>query len=88
MPTRTCVGCQKTEAQQMLVRWVAESTGRIKLDERKRQPGRGAYTHRSRACLERAVGGGFSRSFRRRMQPLDVKRLWELVLVEDEESKA
>lgn len=86
MPTRTCVGCQGTDAQEKMVRWVAEPTGRIKLDEQKRQPGRGAYTHRSRGCLERAVSGGFSRSFRRRTQPLDVERLWELV--EDEESRA
>jgi predicted RNA-binding protein YlxR (DUF448 family) len=86
MPIRTCVGCQQRETQEKLVRWVAEATGRIKLDDHARQPGRGAYTHRTRDCLEAAVRGGFSRSFRRRTQPLDVERLWELV--EDKESTA
>jgi predicted RNA-binding protein YlxR (DUF448 family) len=86
MPIRTCVGCQQREEQHILVRWVAEPSGRIKIDDKRREAGRGAYVHRDRACLEGAVKGGFSRSFRRRTQPLDVERLWHLV--EDEESKA
>jgi len=86
MPTRTCVGCQQRDEQKNLVRWVAEATGRIKIDEDTRQPGRGAYVHRSRACVEAAARGGFSRSFRRRTQHVDVEQLW--ALVEDEESTA
>jgi predicted RNA-binding protein YlxR (DUF448 family) len=86
MPIRTCVGCQQRDEQKKLVRWVAEASGRIKIDEAARQPGRGAYVHRSRACLEAAARGGFARSLRRRTQHVDVERLWELV--EDEESKA
>lgn len=86
MPVRTCVGCQERDEQKNLVRWVAEPTGRIKIDEHLRQPGRGAYLHRSRSCLEAAVRGGFARSFRRRTQHVDVERLWELV--EDKESIA
>jgi hypothetical protein len=79
MPTRTCVGCQKTDEQAKLLRWVAEASGRIKIDEDRAQSGRGAYVHRSRKCVEAAVRGGFSRSFRRRTQPLDAERLWQLV---------
>jgi predicted RNA-binding protein YlxR (DUF448 family) len=86
MPTRTCVGCQQRDEQHNLVRWVAEPTGRVKIDEKRQEPGRGAYVHRTRACVTAAARGGFSRSFRRRTQPLDVERLWQLV--EDKESRA
>jgi predicted RNA-binding protein YlxR (DUF448 family) len=78
MPTRTCVGCQKRDEQKNLVRWVAEESGRIKIDETERQPGRGAYVHRARGCVEAAVKGGFARSFRRKTQHVDIERLWEL----------
>jgi predicted RNA-binding protein YlxR (DUF448 family) len=86
MPTRTCVGCQKRDEQQNLVRWVAEATGRIKIDEHARLPGRGAWSHRKRECIEVAGRSGFAKSFRRRTQHVDVERLW--ALVQDEESKA
>jgi predicted RNA-binding protein YlxR (DUF448 family) len=86
MPIRTCVGCQKRDEQQNLVRWVAEATGRIKIDEHARLPGRGAWVHRKRECLEAAGRSGFAKSFRRRTQHVDVERLW--ALVQDEESKA
>lgn len=85
MPIRTCVGCQERDEQQNLVRWVAEASGRIKIDDA-RLPGRGAWSHRRRECLASAARGGFARSFRRRIRDVDVRQLWELV--EDEESKA
>jgi uncharacterized protein len=86
MPTRTCVGCQKHDEQENLVRWVAEAAGRIKIDDHAQLPGRGAWSHRRRECVEGAVRGGFARSFRRRIRDVDVRQLWNLV--EDEESKA
>ena len=86
MPIRTCVGCQKRDEQQKLVRCVAEASGRIQIDEHARLPGRGAWLHRRRECVEAAARGGFARSFRRRTQHVDVERLSEQV--EDEESKA
>jgi predicted RNA-binding protein YlxR (DUF448 family) len=86
MPIRTCAGCQGKDEQQNLVRTVAEASGRIKIDEHAKLPGRGAWLHRRRACLEAAAKGGFARSFRRRTQHVDVEQLWELV--EDEESRA
>ena len=87
MPTRTCVGCQRADGQANLLRWVAEPSGRIKIDFDRAQSGRGAYVHRSRQCLERAVHGGFARSLRRRTQPLDVEMLWEQ-LEDNKESNA
>ena len=86
MPIRTCVGCQQRDEQENLVRWVAEATGRIKIDDHAQLPGRGAWSHRRRECLEAAVRGGFARSFRRRIRDVDVRQLWELV--EDEGSNA
>jgi predicted RNA-binding protein YlxR (DUF448 family) len=86
MPIRTCVGCQKRDEQQNLVRSVAEPSGRIKIDEHARLPGRGAWVHRKRECIEAAGRSGFAKSFRRRTQHVDVERLW--ALVQDEESKA
>jgi predicted RNA-binding protein YlxR (DUF448 family) len=86
MPTRTCVGCQRQDERENLVRCVAETTGRVQIDEHAQLPGRGAWIHRQRKCVEAAARGGFARSFRRKTQHVDVERLSEQV--EDEESKA
>jgi len=86
MPTRTCVGCQSTDDARNLVRTVAEQSGRIKIDAHAILPGRGAWLHRRRECVEAAARSGFARSFRRRTQHVDVERLWDLV--QDEESTA
>ena len=90
MPIRTCVGCQQRDEQQNLVRCVAEGSGRINIDEHARMPGRGAWVHRKRGCLEAAGKGGFAKSLRRKTQHVDVERLCELIgiKVEDEESRA
>ena len=77
MPIRTCTGCRATAEKAELVRLVADKAGRVKVDDGKRMPGRGAYVHKRLACLEDVVkNGGFSKAFRRNTQPLDVARLW------------
>ncbi len=53
-PVRTCVGCRRREAQDRLLRVVAEGTG-VALDLRRRAPGRGAYVHPDPACVALAV---------------------------------
>ena len=90
MPIRTCVGCQEHDEQENLVRCVAEASGRINIDEHATMPGRGAWFHRRRECVEAAARSGFAKSFRRKTQHVDVERLCELtrIKVEDEESKA
>lgn len=55
-PVRTCVGCRRTDGQGALLR-VAALEGRVVADPRRRVPGRGAYVHREKACLERAAKG-------------------------------
>ena len=80
MPVRTCVGCQRTDEQEKMVRVVADEAGRIKIDGSRRQPGRGAYLHQDRECVEQTVKrGSFSRAFRRRTVPLGADELWQRI---------
>ena len=51
--TRTCVGCGARVAKSDLIRLVAVG-GEIVADPAAREPGRGAYLHRSQDCLNRA----------------------------------
>ncbi|HTX81760.1 MAG TPA: YlxR family protein [Streptosporangiaceae bacterium] len=63
-PVRTCIGCGARAAKTELVRLVAAGC-EIVPDITMRQPGRGAYLHRSLACLERAQRRkAFSRALR------------------------
>ena len=53
-PARTCVACRKPATKQELVRVVRGADGGVALDRTGRAPGRGAYVHPDRACLEAA----------------------------------
>ncbi|GHC75254.1 hypothetical protein GCM10007079_10200 [Nocardiopsis terrae] len=65
-PVRTCVGCRSRTVQSDLVRLVAEGTV-ITPDTRGRRPGRGAYLHHDRRCLELAERRRvWPRAFRKR----------------------
>jgi predicted RNA-binding protein YlxR (DUF448 family) len=78
MPTRTCVGCRSTDEKTGLVRLVVTKEGRVRIDAKHRLPGRGAYVHGSRACVDEAIRtGGLARSFRRKTQPLDAAKLFD-----------
>jgi len=88
MPIRTCTGCHTTSERAALVRVVLDPAGRVVVDHGKRLPGRGAWLHAQRACVESVVkGSGFSKSFRRKTRPLDVEQLWQ-ALNEEEGSRA
>ena len=77
-PTRTCVGCRKTDEQVKLVRIVLDGAGRAKVDRHRRMEGRGAWIHETRACVEKVVhNGGLPRAFRRKTLPLEAGALWE-----------
>ena len=58
-PTRTCVGCRRTDSRSALLRVVAEKdeAGAIRLspDPRRCLPGRGAWLHPTGDCLEQAL---------------------------------
>ncbi len=55
-PHRTCVACRKEEAREDLLRLVAAPDGSVVVDLRARLPGRGAWVHPDRACVEIASG--------------------------------
>lgn len=77
MPERTCVGCRKVDVKARLLRLVLDGQGRVKVDKKRTAPGRGAYVHPDRRCVQNMVDEhGLGRSFRQRTRPLDVERLW------------
>jgi predicted RNA-binding protein YlxR (DUF448 family) len=51
-PVRTCVACRQEADKRTLVRLVRDPGGNAVVDATGRAPGRGAYLHRDRACLE------------------------------------
>lgn len=53
-PVRTCLGCRQRAPRSSLVRIVARD-GRAVVDAAARLPGRGAWVHRSSACIETAL---------------------------------
>ena len=66
-PVRTCVACRGTDEQRLLLRLVADAAGRVRVDDLRREPGRGGYVHRRRACIEQLVRkpGSLGRSLKR-----------------------
>jgi predicted RNA-binding protein YlxR (DUF448 family) len=56
-PQRTCVACRRSRDRRELVRLVRTAEGEIDVDERGREPGRGAYLCVERACWDRALAG-------------------------------
>ncbi|HEY4226537.1 MAG TPA: YlxR family protein [Pseudolysinimonas sp.] len=63
-PVRTCLGCRQRAPRSSLVRVVARD-GRVVVDAAARLPGRGAWVHPARACLETAVSRkAFGRALR------------------------
>jgi predicted RNA-binding protein YlxR (DUF448 family) len=53
-PVRTCVGCRARASRAALIRVVAVN-GTLIFDERAVRPGRGAWLHPTRECMETAL---------------------------------
>lgn len=68
MPLRTCVGCGQQGRQHELLRCILDPDGGLVVDLKASAFGRGAWVHRRKECIERAVRHGFSKSFRTRVQ--------------------
>lgn len=49
---RTCIACRASGERDALVRLVASPEGHVVIDARGRLPGRGAWLHPQRACLD------------------------------------
>ena len=70
-PVRTCAGCGRKAPQSELQRFTAPD-GTLRPDTGHKAPGRGAYTCRSAACVERArLQGGFARTLRTQVRVPD-----------------
>ena len=54
-PVRTCVGCRERAPRSDLVRLVLDSAQRVAVDPGRSAPGRGAWLHASRECLDLAL---------------------------------
>jgi uncharacterized protein len=79
-PERTCVGCRASAPKAALVRVARSPAGGVAVDPTGSAPGRGAYVHRSAACVEAALRkGGLARSLRVGLGPEIVGTLRELV---------
>ncbi len=53
-PLRSCVACRRARPQAELVRLVRGPGGRVLVDPRGKEPGRGAYLCRDRTCWDQA----------------------------------
>jgi hypothetical protein len=58
VPVRTCVGCRGRSPKADLLRLNVGAAGSIRLDPSGSGPGRGAYVHRRRSCVEAALSRG------------------------------
>jgi predicted RNA-binding protein YlxR (DUF448 family) len=57
-PERTCVGCRGRAPKRLLLRLTVDPDGSVVVDPSGWQPGRGAYLHRDRACMDAALARG------------------------------
>ncbi|MBN9150095.1 MAG: YlxR family protein [Micrococcales bacterium] len=53
-PVRTCLGCRKRDGASTLVRVIARD-GEVVADRSAALPGRGAWVHPTRTCIESAI---------------------------------
>ncbi|MCS7283724.1 MAG: YlxR family protein [Anaerolineae bacterium] len=55
IPQRTCVACRTVRPKRALIRIVRTPEGEVRVDERGKQSGRGAYLCAQRVCWEEAL---------------------------------
>ena len=55
VPQRTCVICRTQKNKEQLLRIVKNKDNEIKIDEKGKEPGRGAYICDSEECLKKAI---------------------------------
>ena len=80
-PVRTCIGCREASSQAGLLRMVADTAGRVRMEGSRRQPGpgRGAYVHARRDCMNKAARReALGRAFKRNIVNITGDALWSL----------
>jgi predicted RNA-binding protein YlxR (DUF448 family) len=73
-PVRTCVACRQTSGKRELIRLHRTSDGTVAVDTTQKAPGRGAYLHADRGCIELAHK---RRSLERALRAGVPKSVWE-----------
>ncbi len=64
-PERTCVGCRGKAGKGSLLRIARGADGSVRIDRSGDAPGRGAYVHQRRDCVDAAFAtGALSRALR------------------------
>ncbi|NLS11096.1 YlxR family protein [Nesterenkonia sp. MY13] len=72
VPVRTCIGCRQQVEQNTVVRFALEGD-QVVLDAQRRKPGRGAWLHPSRGCIDTALQRkAFHRAFRQPVQTAQI----------------
>ncbi len=81
VPQRTCVACFQVKPKMELIRLAAFTDGKIRPDYEGKEPGRGAYLCRNRACWELALKGDrkdrLARALRTNIAPENREALFE-----------
>jgi predicted RNA-binding protein YlxR (DUF448 family) len=78
-PERTCVGCRARAGKPDLLRVARSPSGEISVDPKGSAPGRGAYVHRDRSCVEAALHRrAFARALRAGPKELEERELSKL----------
>jgi uncharacterized protein len=75
-PERMCIGCRRADGKANLVRVVRRTAGQIGPDPSGTAPGRGAYVHPDRRCVEAATRKGvLAKALRTSIEPDELGRL-------------
>ena len=83
-PTRTCVGCRRTDSRSALLRVVVGGHGDLVPDLRRCLPGRGAWLHPTGECFDLAVRRrAFGRALRVSV-PLDTTTVAEEIATHEQ----
>ncbi|NOZ87563.1 MAG: YlxR family protein [Deltaproteobacteria bacterium] len=76
VPTRLCLGCRSRAPVSVLIRLAVTFDGRVLVDDKRNIPGRGAWIHTSKSCLDKGLRPMvLERAFKRR---IDLVRVPEL----------
>ena len=76
VPERTCVGCRGRAPRTELLRFVIDERGAVVIDPRAAVGGRGAWCHRSGACVDEALrAGALARALRTGLAGNELGRL-------------
>jgi predicted RNA-binding protein YlxR (DUF448 family) len=75
-PERTCVGCREVGGKSKLLRVRRPANGEVAFDVSGTGPGRGAYVHPTRGCIESATRkGALAKALRTGIGPDELGRL-------------